>query len=289
MISSSFKEHLANQLGSPILKVEPVSGGDISQAFCIYTQSERFFCKVNQNEFAHEMFMAEKMGLEAINRTKTIKAPEVLHCGQHKSSSYLLLEFIESKNPTAEEFQAFGHQLADLHTFSVGSSFGLKQDNYIGSLAQSNKNHSDWALFYVHERLLPQLKMSKAKALLSSSEIPSGLKLVKSCRQYFPKVKPALLHGDLWSGNYLISTQGIPYLIDPALYFGHHEVDLAMSQLFGGFSSSFYAAYAEQIPVETLQNERRDIYQLYYLLVHLNLFGRTYYPSVKQLLKTYFN
>ncbi len=289
MISSHFKEHIAQALGSPISKVNTVSGGDISKAYCIHTSTQRFFLKVNESGFALKMFLAEKKGLEDINGTKTIKAPEVIHCGQHKSGSYLLLEFIESKNPTSREFEAFGHQLADLHAFAVGDSFGWTQDNYIGSLPQSNKNHPDWTLFYVHERLLPQLKMAKEKGLLASSEIPTESNLLKGCHQFFPIVKPALLHGDLWSGNYLISAQGIPYLIDPALYFGHHEVDMAMTQLFGGFSPSFYAAYAERIPAETLQKERRDIYQLYYLLVHLNLFGRTYYPSVKKLLKTYFN
>jgi len=288
MISSHFKEHIAQALGSPISKVNTVSGGDISQAYCVHTSTQRFFLKVNESANALEMFLAEKKGLESINLAKTIKAPEVIHCGQHESSSYLLLEFIASKNPTSKEFEALGHQLADLHTFSVGDSFGWKQDNYIGSLPQSNKNYRDWTLFYVHERLLPQLKMAKEKELLNSSEIPSESYLEKNCRQFFPKVKPALLHGDLWSGNYLISDQGVPYLIDPALYFGHHDVDLSMTQLFGGFSSRFYAAYTEQIPAETLHKERRDIYQLYYLLVHLNLFGRTYYASVKQLLKTYF-
>ncbi len=288
-MSSNFKEHIAQVLGSHISKINTVSGGDISKAYCVYTSTQRFFLKVNESSIALEMFLAEKKGLENINLAKTIKAPEVLHCGQYKSSSFLLMEFIESKNPTSKEFETLGHQLADLHTFSVGDSFGWKQDNYIGSLPQSNKNHPDWILFYAHERLLPQLKMAKEKRLLISSEIPSESNLLKGCERFFPKVKPALLHGDLWSGNYLISAQGIPYLIDPAVYFGHHEVDLAMTQLFGGFSSSFYRAYAEQIPAERLQNERKDIYQLYYLLVHLNLFGRTYYPSVKQLLKTYFH
>jgi len=289
MLSSNFKSHISQVLDCPVKKVEPVSGGDISKTYCVYASTQRFFLKVNTSAFALEMFLAEKKGLENINLSKTIKAPEVLGYGQYESSSYILMEFIESKNPTSKEFETLGHQLAELHTFSVGDSFGWKQDNYIGSLPQSNKNNEDWVLFYVQERLLPQLKMAKEKRLLISSEIPSESNLLKDCELFFPKVKPALLHGDLWSGNYLISAHGIPYLIDPALYFGHHDVDLAMTQLFGGFSSSFYAAYAEQIPAETLHKERRDIYQLYYLLVHLNLFGRTYYASVKQLLKTYFH
>ena len=289
MLSSSFKEHIAQKLGSPIVSVKPVSGGDISRAYCVHTPTHRFFLKVNQSAFAFEMFLAEKKGLENINLTRTIKAPEILDFGLFESSSYIVMEFIESKNPTSKEMEAFGYQLANLHSFAVGESFGWNHTNFIGSLPQSNTNHADWTLFYVHERLLPQLNMAKEKNGLHPSEIPSASTLLKGCHQFFPKVKPALLHGDLWSGNYLINTQGVPYLIDPSVYFGHYEVDLSMSRLFGGFPLGFYAAYAEQMPAETLQNERRDIYQLYYLLVHLNLFGRTYYPSVKQLLKTYFN
>ncbi|NND80672.1 MAG: phosphotransferase [Maribacter sp.] len=288
MISSHFKEHIAQELGTPILKIKAVSGGDISKAYCVFTSTQRFFLKVNESANALKMFLTEKDGLEIISNTKTIKAPEVRHCGKYESVSYLLMEFIESKNPTSKEFETLGHQLASLHAFAVGDSFGWNQDNYIGSLPQSNKNHKDWALFYVRERLLPQLKWANEKRLLTSLEIPSETKLIKGCERFFPKVRPALLHGDLWGGNYLIDSHGVPYLIDPAVYFGHHEVDLAMTQLFGGFSSNFYAAYAEKIPAEPFQKERRDIYQLYYLLVHLNLFGSSYYRSVKGLLLRYF-
>jgi len=289
MISSHFKEHIAQVLGSRILKAEPVSGGDISKAYCVHTSTQRYFLKVNERDNASNMFQTEKLGLDNINQTNTIKAPEVVSCGQYNASSFILMEFIEPKNPTSKEMELFGHQLANLHSFPVGESFGWKQGNFIGSLTQSNKNHQEWALFYVNERLLPQLVMAKEKGLLRSSEIPLESTLLNRCRQFFPEVQPALLHGDLWSGNYIINAKGIPYLIDPAVYYGHREVDLAMTQLFGGFSSSFYKSYSKHFPVQSLENERRDIYQLYYLLVHLNLFGRSYYPSVKQLLKTYFS
>jgi fructosamine-3-kinase len=288
MISSSFKEHLAQVLGCPIKKVESVSGGDISKSYCIHTSTDRFFCKVNENENALQMFLAEKAGLESIKEAKTIRTPNVLSCGKHNANSFLMMEFIESKRPTSKDMENLGHQLAAMHLAHIGESFGWQQDNFIGSLPQSNENSSNWSLFYTKERLLPQLEMALEKKLLNSIEIPSVEILLKSCQQFFPEVRPALLHGDLWSGNYLIDSQGIPYLIDPAVYFGHHEVDMAMTHLFGGFSSSFYAAYAEQIPQESLQNERKDMYQLYYLLVHLNLFGRSYYPTVIHLLKTYF-
>lgn len=288
MISSPFKKHIAQELGIPILNIKAVSGGDISKAYCIDTSAQRFFLKVNESANALKMFHTEKEGLQMITKTKAIKAPEVLCCGQFDASSFILMDFIASKNPTSKNFETLGRQLAVMHAIDVGGSYGWNQDNYIGSLPQSNKNHADWTLFYVRERLWPQIRWAHEKNLLNAEEIPSETKLLKGCERLFPKVRPALLHGDLWGGNYLIDTHEVPFLIDPAVYFGHHEVDLAMTQLFGGFSSEFYAAYAEQIPLEPLYNERRDVYQLYYLLVHLNLFGSSYYAPVKQLLKTYF-
>jgi len=288
MISSNFKEHLEHVLGCPISKVNALSGGDISKAFCIHTATQRFFIKLNRGAIALEMFLAEKEGLESIGLTKTIKVPSVLSCTQFEGTSYLLLEHIEPKSPTFKDYEALGQQLADFHSFDAGDTFGWKQNNFIGSLPQSNKNHPDWAQFYVHERLLPQLKMAKEKRLLISSEIPSESKLLKGCERFFTKVKPALLHGDLWGGNYLINAEGTPYLIDPAVYYGHREVDIAMTKLFGGFSSSFYNAYSEHFNAEPFEEERKDIYQLYYLLVHLNLFGSSYYRSVKGLLSRCF-
>ncbi|MGB5437884.1 MAG: fructosamine kinase family protein [Maribacter sp.] len=289
MLSSSFKTHISQVLDCPIKKIEPVSGGDISTTFCIYTPTERFFCKVNDSAIALDMFHSEKAGLECIQQTNTIRVPQILGCGKYEGRSFLLMEFIESKSPNEKDMDAFGHQLAKMHSCDGGDLFGWDRDNFIGSLPQSNNNHSDWPSFFVFERLLPQLKMANENKLLSLEEIPSENALLKGCLLFFPKVRPDLLHGDLWSGNYLISTLGDPYLIDPSVYFGHAEVDLAMTRLFGGFSSRFYDAYREYIPSEAYENERKDIYQLYYLLVHLNLFGKSYYPSVMRLLKTYFS
>ncbi len=232
--------------------------------------------------------MGEKAGLETIAQINTIKAPKVLFCGQLESVAYLTMEFVDSKSPSQSEMESLGHQLAALHKTQVENYFGWQQDNFIGNLPQSNKNHPSWVSFYTHERLLPQLKSARDFGHLDFEEIPSEESLDKTCRNLFPETIPSLLHGDLWSGNYLISKSGKPYLIDSAVYFGHYEVDLAMTRLFGGFDKAFYDAHAEHFPKVPQQNERNDIYQLYYLLVHLNLFGRSYYPSVKQLLRRYF-
>ncbi|MFL1011187.1 fructosamine kinase family protein [Flavisericum labens] len=167
-------------------------------------------------------------------------------------------------------------------------NFGLDHNNFIGNLLQSNTEHKTWGNFYIYERLLPQLKLTKSKNLLHSNEIPPTETMVKSLSSLFRNIKPSLLHGDLWSGNYLISSDGTPYLIDPAVYYGHSEVDIAMTKLFGGFGEDFYDAYVESIPFTSDTTARIEIYQLYYLLVHLNLFGRSYYDSVKSILIKYF-
>ncbi len=183
--------------------------------------------------------------------------------------------------------KTFGQQLGHLHKIST-SQFGWDSDNFIGSLHQSNKTHDTWPDFYVSERLLPQLQLTVDQGLLSVGDVPSEHTMLSVMATLCPQVKPSLLHGDLWSGNYLISKDGIPYLIDPAVYRGHSEIDIAMSKLFGGFGASFYQVYNEVIPADNFSNDRIKIYQLYYLLVHLNLFGRSYYSGVKAILKSYF-
>lgn len=282
------KAHIEYLLCIRITNVRPLQGGDISTAFILESDSERFFCKCNSNDDAFQMFQAEQAGLEAIAETKTIASPKTLLCEKLDVGAYLLLEYIEPKRATSTDMELLGHHLAALHKLSLSKNFGWERDNFIGSLPQYNKKHSDWATFYVQNRLLPQLRMARNSGTLSGVEIPSESQLKKTCERLFPKMNPALLHGDLWSGNYLIATNGTPYLIDPAVYHGHHEVDLAMTKLFGGFGRNFYHAYAEQLPTAAGQDERADLYQLYYLLVHLNLFGASYKTSVMRILRRYF-
>ncbi|MCL4153172.1 UNVERIFIED_CONTAM: hypothetical protein GTU68_012877 [Idotea baltica] len=197
------------------------------------------------------------------------------------------MEYVVSKSPSLEDFKILGAQLAALHQ-CTSVYFGLDHDNFIGKLPQSNTQHNTWVNFYTHERLLPQLHLAISNGLLNPKEIPTTSEIKSFLDGLFKNVKPVLLHGDLWSGNYLISTDGTPYIIDPAVYFGHHEVDIAMSQLFGGFHDAFYESYFLHMPEEENTSTRIDMYQLYYLLVHLNMFGRSYYGSVSSILKTYF-
>jgi len=282
-------EHIGDLIGSPITKVTSVSGGDISAAYCLHMKNGRLFCKLNGSHKALDMFKSEKRGLEAIAQTNTVKTPKVFFCDQVESNAFLIMEYIEPKAPSKKNMELFGHQLAEMHHTDGDFAFGWTENSFIGSLPQSNNVHPDWTTFYVKERLQVQLDLARNNAFLQASEIPSIKSLIEVCDPLFQNISPSILHGDLWGGNYIIDANGAPYLIDPSVYYGHSEVDLAMSRLFGGFDGIFYAAYYEQFPLGRQKKEYYDLYQLYYLLVHLNMFGSSYYPSVKKLLNTYFD
>jgi len=287
-LSSLLKQHLETILGEPVKTISAVSGGDISNAHMVTTANERYFVKRSNDSSASAMYEAETKGLQQLAATNTIKVPIIFKIGHLGDVSYLVMEHVESKRPSEQDFERLGYQLAQLHLAWTATRFGNDHDNFIGSLPQSNRQHIDWATFYVEERLLPQLEMAMRQELLSKQQIPPATKMRDVCQYFFGEVRPSLLHGDLWGGNYLISTDGIPYLIDPAVYVGHSEVDLAMSRLFGGFGNAFYRAYHEIISPHENQKDCNDIYQLYYLLVHLNLFGSSYRSSVLRILGKYF-
>ena len=286
-MDEELKSHIGEYLGIRIGRCTPLSGGDISSAFLLETATERFFCKMHSGQDAFAMFQAEKEGLEAIARTDTIKTPQIVFCGDLKEVAFLLLEFITTKSPSPKDMWRLGEQLAALHKRKQ-DTFGWANSNFIGSLKQSNHRESEWSVFFVKERLLPQLQLAVDRKMLSEKEMPGLAHMIQVLENACNKVTASLLHGDLWNGNYLISEAGQPYLIDPAVYCGHNEVDLAMSRLFGGFSQQFYDAYETIFKPSPGAEVRQDLYQLYYLLVHLNLFGRSYYPSVVKLLHRYF-
>ncbi|MDO5977745.1 fructosamine kinase family protein [Flavivirga spongiicola] len=286
-MNNDLKIHLSSILKESITRVSPLHGGDISNAYRIETSNNSYFLKLNEAINAAKIFQAEVYGLQLIGETNTIKTPRVLASDTFQNSAFLLMEFIENKSPSSNDFKNLGHQLAQLHKYT-SEKFGLDQDNFIGSLPQSNKPNKTWIDFYTTERLLPQLELAKQKHLLSKMECPSVQKIKDVLKSLFKDIKPALLHGDLWSGNYIISKNDVPYLIDPAAHYGHHEVDIAMTKLFGGFNEFFYDAYDSNFTRDKNTSNRIEIYQLYYLLVHLNLFGRSYYGSVSTILKKYF-
>ncbi len=281
-------QHIVSVNGIVLKDFKAVSGGDISAAYLLRTANGPIFLKINTGQEAEHMFAAEASGLNLIASTKSIKVPEVIAHGRELKHAYLLMEAVITGKSSFQSMTDLGYRLAQLHSCS-SEWFGLDHDNYIGSLYQANSRHSTWTDFYMKERLIPQYDLAISRNLLNRNEKPSEESMLRCCDSLFKNIKPSLLHGDLWGGNYLIDEKGNPVLIDPAVYYGHHEVDIAMSRLFGGFPSSFYEAYEERIPRTEGFDRRMELYQLYYLLVHLNLFGQSYYGSVSRLTNNLFD
>jgi len=278
-------DYLENTLNEAVITATPISGGDISQVYKIITSSDRFFCKYHSGPSGFLMLKSEKEGLEAISSTRTIRAPEVFHLGSLNNGGVLLMEYVDAKSPSDKDMECLGRNLAALHEVN-SRAFGWNSDNYIGSLYQKNTPNTDWPTFYVKNRLLPQLVLAKDLGRLSKKEVPVGAFLLKGIKEYCNADSPSLIHGDLWGGNYLIDKDGVPFLVDPSISYADPGMDLAMSKLFGGFSSPFYESYAETSPLPS--QEVIELYQLYYLLVHLNIFGTSYAPAVRSTLRRYF-
>ena len=280
--------HISHLTNKEFHNIQSLSGGSISSAYHLKGVDSDYFLKVNSNSDALNMFVAEQTGLKAIEETKTIAVPKVHQVDTFEGKSFLLMDYVESKHTNPDDYKTLGTQLAQLH-LNHKDKFGFISDNFIGSLPQSNKQHANWAEFYWHERIAPQLKLAEQNTMLISNEIPTAQTAITIFENLLENnIGPSLLHGDLWSGNYLIATDGTPFLIDPAVYYGHSMVDIAMSKLFGGFGNEFYSAYQEIIPKTEKYNAQIDLYQLYFLLVHLNMFGQGYYGGVAAILKRYF-
>jgi len=266
-----------------IADIRPVGGGSINEAYLLKTNDQSFFIKVNHAGRYPDMFAKEAIGLGVLARAKSIAVPGVIATGKVENWAYLLLPYIESAAMKPAFWRLFGEQLANLHRHTR-PDFGLDHHNYIGSLVQTNNPHPSWTEFFIAERLEPQIKMARNSGKLGSSAVQAFQRFYNHLDDIFPNEPPALLHGDLWSGNYMVGHSGEPVLIDPAVYYGHREMDLAMTTLFGGFSPSFYEAYHEYYPLENGWQKRLDFCNLYPLLVHVNLFGGGYVESVKAIL-----
>jgi len=265
-----------------------VAGGNANTAVRLQTADGVYFIKFSE-AIDDRYCKAEYKGLELLDKTIAeasigLAVPKVIGYGFTKGYAYLLSEFIDTNLPSRYFWKQLGEGLANLHVLK-GQQSGLNADNFIGTLAQSNLQTDNWPTFWAQRRLI-----ATAGLALLDEAIPLSLyKRIESLCQILPNILPekglSLLHGDLWNGNVLPGRK--PYLIDPAVYFGHSEVDLAMTRLFGGFPTQFYEAYQEVLPFESGWDERLDIYTLYPLLVHVNLFGEAYIPGVEKVLKRF--
>ena len=271
-----------------IIGAQPVSGGDINEAYALSLDDGTAVFMKSNTASALEGFQAEVAGLQAIENTNAIRVPKILGIGLDHGKSFLLMEFIRPKSRAKDYWETFATELVNMHHAATDEAirFGFHENNFIGSSRQLNTPHDTWISFFRDCRLAPQFEM--AGACFDSEDRRRIIRLLDHLDDYLIEPEtPSLIHGDLWAGNVITGTDGKAWLIDPAAYYGHPEADLAMTELFGGFSSEFYAAYKEALPLEAGYADRRDLYNLYHLLNHLNLFGSGYLFSVKSILRRY--
>lgn len=277
---------LVTALGATLRSAAPVSGGDINDAFRLtLTDGTRVFMKANRGADP-AFFQAEADGLEAIRATSAIRVPGVIAMGEdERYGAFLLLEWVEAARPAADYWEVFGRELAAMHGAPAGR-FGWDADNFIGASPQLNARRDSWIAFFRDCRLAPQFR--RAEHWFDAADRRRVTCLLDHLEDHLTEpAHPALLHGDLWSGNFITGGDGHAWLIDPAVYVGHPEADLGMTQLFGGFRPAFYDAYREASPLHPGYAQRRDLYNLYHLLNHLNLFGEGYLGSVLSVVRRY--
>ena len=253
----------------------PLAGGDINSAYCLQGKDRTYFVKLNRAALL-VMFAAEAIGLEEISATKSVRVPVPIAHGISGYHAFLVLEYIEFGSASKTSERLLGRQLALLHQ-QPQPYFGWHRDNTIGSTPQSNSREDDWIGFWRNQRLQRQLDLASANGYQGRLQAIGG-QLCERLSNFFDgySPQPALLHGDLWGGNAATDKQGNPVIFDPACYYGDREADLAMTELFGGFSQDFYSAYRETQPLDQGYSTRKKLYNLYHILNHLNLFGGGY-------------
>ncbi len=259
----------------------PIGGGCINEAFRITGQDGRqFFIKLNSTDKA-AMFAVEAAGLAEIAATKTIRVPQAITHGVAGKQSYLVLEFLELGSRGSAKL--LGERLATLHLCS-NEQFGFAQNNFIGATPQPNRQKDNWVDFWREQRLGFQLRLAAENGYGGQLQ-RLGEKLLDALPAFFESYtpQPSLLHGDLWSGNHAYLSDGTPVIFDPATYYGDRECDLAMTELFGGYSADFYAAYRAAYPLDAGYAMRRELYNLYHILNHANLFGGGYTRQAEQM------
>ena len=278
--------HLFQHLGLDIKDAEKVHGGDINEAFCLQGSETKYFLKINNAVQYPGRFLKEANGLDTLRKCPSLLLPKVIKHGTLEDVQYLLLEWMDEGTPAADAQHDLGSNIARMHQTSQ-EYFGFTEDNYIGSIPQKNTPTETWSDFYTQCRILPLVKILADTNVFSKADVAQATSFCTSVGKIFPIETPSILHGDLWGGNYLIASSGYASLIDPAVYFGHREMDIGMTRLFGGFSNDFYTGYNEVFPLEKGWEKRLPFTQLYPLLVHAVLFGGHYVNNVRTILKQF--
>lgn len=274
---NSIADHITATTGIPFQcqHKQQRGGGCTNQSYLISGAGQRYFVKLNSAQLS-EMFAAEAAGLDEIAASQTIRVPKVICYGVSSQQSYLVLEQLEFGPGNSRSHAQLGRQLAQMHRHSA-DHFGWHRNNTLGTTPQPNKQSDNWIEFWRSQRLGQQLQLAAAKGY--GGPIQSlGQQLLDQLDDFFVgyQPEPSLLHGDLWSGNCAITSDGTPLIFDPAVYYGDRETDIAMTELFGGFSTEFYQAYETEYLLALGYRQRKTLYNLYHILNHLNLFGGGY-------------
>jgi fructosamine-3-kinase len=259
-----------------------VGGGCINQGYRLADRDRSYFVKLNQaSQIA--MFEAEAAGLQQMQAAQTIRVPTPICWGTTENSSYLVLEWIDLGRSSGAAWNVMGRQLAALHQTATALNFGWERSNTIGSTPQINQWTADWSDFWTEHRIGWQLRLAKRQG----GNFANGDRLLAAIPKLLAghQPVPALVHGDLWSGNAAISQAGEPVIFDPATYYGDREVDIAMTELFGGFPPEFYQGYQAAYPLDAGYQRRKTLYNLYHILNHFNLFGGGYEAQANRMIE----
>lgn len=286
-VITNVEAELKAQLGNAVQvrDAKSLSGVSINDAWALETSAGRFFLKTNAADRHPSRFVAEAADLALLANAKELRTPKVIATGEADGTAWLLLEFITTKAWTAEADAALGRGLAKQHRHSQ-PLYGLDRNNWIGLLPQDNTPTADWTTFFMQHRLAPLVGMARDHQRINDGDVLRFERLYAALPDLLPQEKPALLHGDLWHGNALNTADGV-VVVDPAAYYGHREMDVAMAGLFGGIGPDFLVAYNNEWPLEPGWEGRMDLCRLYPLLVHLNLFGGGYSEKVSEVLRRY--
>lgn len=280
----SIATHISQVTGQPFQAEErrSVSGGCINSGYALSNGQRTYFVKLNQaSQLA--MFEAEAAGLEEMVATRTIRVPQPICWGTAGNSAYLVLEWLDLGRSGGSAWSVMGRQLAAMHRATSASGFGWKMNNTIGSTPQPNPWTADWVTFWQEHRIGFQFKLANRRG----GHFPQQNRLLDAIPQLLAghEPQPALVHGDLWSGNAAVTHAGDPVIFDPATYYGDREVDIAMTELFGRFPADFYRAYYEAFPLDSGYQQRQVLYNLYHILNHFNLFGGSYASQANRMIE----
>ncbi|WP_341524983.1 fructosamine kinase family protein [Nostoc sp. UHCC 0302] len=283
MIWNEIDNHITQVTGEKFQSQQrrSVSGGCINQGYAVSNGELSYFVKLNQASQV-AMFEAEALGLEEMQTTNSIRVPKPICWGVAGNSGYIVLEWLELGGGNSNFWPEMGRKLAAMHKASSSQGFGWKINNTIGSTPQINTWTADWAEFYTKHRLDYQFQLARQRG----GNFPKQEELLAAIPELLAdhQVQPSLVHGDLWGGNAGCTTSGEPVIFDPATYFGDREVDIAMTELFGGFPAAFYKGYNEVFPLDAGYEKRKTLYNLYHILNHFNLFGGGYASQANRMI-----